>query len=150
MPLKLIPGIHWLNKGFSVRLIWWWRVPASVCFSYCEILCQCCEIFSISPGSRPFLISRLPSPLLPPPVDLPSPLLPGSLPPPPPPQKHVHRLRGDFLIRLLLRRFPFHKRTSRHGGSQVYTNTAAISAQLSVGTISRRFTISADSYHEMS
>ena len=28
-------------------------VPASVFVSYCEILCQCCEIFPISPGSRP-------------------------------------------------------------------------------------------------
>ena len=70
-------------------------VPASVCFSYREILCQCCEILPISPFSRPFgyPASHLPPPPLPPPVDLPLPLLPGSRPlsrPPPP-----HRSNRD-------------------------------------------------------
>ena len=65
------------------------EVPTCVCFSYCKILCQCYNSFPISPGSRPLWISRLPLPLLPPPVDFLPPLLPGSPPPVPP-----HYLEG--------------------------------------------------------
>ena len=53
-------------------------VPTSVYFSYCKILCQCCKIFPISPGSCPLRISRLPPALLLPPVDFSPPLLPES------------------------------------------------------------------------
>ena len=56
--------------------------------------------FPLSPGSRPFSISRLPPPLLPPPVDLPLPLLPGSRPPcprpPPPPYEYGSKVRPPF------------------------------------------------------
>ena len=45
------PASRTLHSRFPPPSI---AAPASVYFSYCEILCQCCEIFPISPGSRPF------------------------------------------------------------------------------------------------
>ena len=82
-----LPASRTLHSRFPPPSV---AVPASVCFSYCEILCQCCEMFFISPGSHPLWISRLPPPLLPPPVDFPRPLLPGSRPPFPPHQGACH------------------------------------------------------------
>ena len=45
------PASRTLHSRFPPPSI---AAPASEYFSYCEILCQCCEIFPISPGFRPF------------------------------------------------------------------------------------------------
>lgn len=62
-------------------------VRASVCFLYCEKLCNVAKIyFLLLPAPVPRLpVARLLPSLLPPPVNFPPPITPGFLPPPPPP-----------------------------------------------------------------
>ena len=70
-------------------------VPASVCFSYCEIFCQCCGNFPISPPP-PALDIPPPSPSSPASRRLTAPITPGLPPlvPPPPPR---NQMRGLFM-----------------------------------------------------
>ena len=48
-------------------------VTTFVCFFYCEMLCQCCEIFPSSPSFRPLWISPPPTPSSPASRRLPAP-----------------------------------------------------------------------------
>ena len=87
-----LPAPRTLHSPFPPPSI---AVPASVCFSYCEIFCQCCENFPIS-SPPPALDIPPPSPSSPASRRLPSLITPRLPPPVHPPPPH-NKMRGLFM-----------------------------------------------------